>query len=102
MLDHKRGYRDAGEAEWFEWLDDSFFKRKKPEDLRAIIHDGPGSKYRWDMLDAVKLPKPHKMIVMPVGPEYCVDMWGSILQQLLAEIRGGINQQMKTFVFDKK
>jgi hypothetical protein len=54
------------------------------------------------MLDTVKISEPHEVIVMPVGPDHRVDVWGSVPQQLLTEIGGRIYQQVKTFVFDKK
>jgi hypothetical protein len=54
------------------------------------------------MLDAVKFPESHEVIVMPVGPDYRVDMRGFEPQQLLAEIRSGIYQQVKSFILNKK
>jgi hypothetical protein len=102
MPDDKRGYGNAGEAERFVWLDDPFIKRKKPEDIRAIIHDWGCGKYRRDMLDAVKIPESHEMIVMPVGPDHRVDVRGTVPKQLLTEIRRRIYQQVKAFVFNKK
>jgi hypothetical protein len=102
MLDYERGYGDVGYAERFIWLDDPFFEGKKPKDLCAIIHDGGCSVYLRDMLDAVKIPKSHEVIVMSVGPDHRVDVRGSIPQQLLTEVRRGIYQQVKAFIFDKK
>jgi hypothetical protein len=54
------------------------------------------------MLDTVKFTEPHKMIVMPMGPDYRVDVRGTVSQQLLTEIRRGIYQQVKAFVFNQK
>jgi len=102
MLDYERRYGDAGCAERFIWLDDPFFEGKKPEDLCAIIHDGGSSVYLRDMLDAVKIPKSHEVIVMSVGPDHRVDVRGSVPQKLLTEVRGGIYQQVKALIFDKK
>ena len=102
MLDYERGYGDVGYAERFIWLDDPSIKSEKPEDLRAIIHDRLCGEYRGDMLDAVKIPESHEMIVMSMGPDHRVDVRGSIPQQLLTEVRRGIYQQVKAFIFDKK
>ena len=102
MPDHERRYGNAKEAEGFVRLDDPLVKRKKPEDLCAIIHDRRWRKYLRDMLDAVKLPESHEMIVMPVCPDNCVDMRGSGFQELLAEIRRRIDQQVKALIFNKE
>src|SRR5512136_945416 len=102
MADDKWCYGDAIEVERFVGLDDPFIEREKPEYPRAIIHDRGGGEYRRDMLDAVEIPESHEVIVMPVGPDYRVDVRGSVPQQLLAKIRRGIYQQVKAFVLNEK
>ena len=84
------------------WLNDSFFKRKKPKYPGAVIHHGRGCENRGWVLDAVKFPESHEVIIMPMGPDYGIDMRGSVPEQLLAEVRGGVHQEMKTFVLDEE
>jgi hypothetical protein len=102
MVDNKRGYGNTAEAERFVRMDNPFIKRKKTEYPRAIIHDRGDGKYRRDMLDAIKLPKSHEVIVMPVGPDHRINMWGTVPEQLLAEVRRGVYQQVKAIVFNQK
>jgi hypothetical protein len=87
MPDQKRGYGNAEKAEGFIRLDDPLVKGQKPEDLRAIIHNGRGGKYPRDILDAVELTESHEMIIVPVCPDNRIDMGGSVVQELLSEIR---------------
>jgi hypothetical protein len=54
------------------------------------------------MLDAVKFPESHKVIVMPVGPDYRIDVRGSVPEELLAEVRRGVHQQVKAIIFNQK
>ena len=100
--DHKRSYGNAEEAEGFVRPDDLPFKCKKPEDLRAIIHDWLGGKYRRDLLDAVKIPKSHEVIIVSMCPDNRVDVRRSVFQELLAEIRRRIYQQVKALIFNKE
>jgi hypothetical protein len=72
---------------WFVGLNLSFIKRKKPEDFSAVIEDRGSGKYRWDLLNPVKLSKSDKMIIMPVSPDHSIDMRGTMQEKLLPEIR---------------
>jgi hypothetical protein len=83
-------------------MDNPFIKLKKTEYPRAIIHDRGAGEYRRDMLNAVKFPEPHEVIVMAVGPDHRIDMRGSVPEQLLTEIGRRVYQQVKAIVFNQK
>jgi hypothetical protein len=83
-------------------MDNPFIKLKKTEYPRAIIHDRGAGEYRRDMLNAVKFPESHEVIVMPVGPDHRIDVRRSVPEQLLAQVRRGVYQQVKAIVFNQK
>jgi hypothetical protein len=102
VIDDKRGYGNTAEAERFIGMNNPFFKPEKTEYPCAIIHNRWDGEYRRDMLDAVKFPESHKVIVMPVGPDYRIDVRGSVPEELLAEVRRGVHQQVKAIIFNQK
>src|SRR5271157_784740 len=77
-------------------------KWHKSEYPTAIRKYGRGCIYRREVLDPIELPIAHKMVIMPMCPDDCVDVGGSLQEELLPEVRRGINKDMVTLVFQKK
>jgi hypothetical protein len=86
MFNPKQCDRYPKHFEWLVRLNLSFVKSEKPEYFRTVIKDRGSSKYRWDLLDSVKLPKSDKMIIMPMGPDYSINMRGIGQEKLLPKI----------------
>jgi hypothetical protein len=84
---HEQRDCKAEHIKWLVGLNLSFIKGEKPEDFRTVIEDRGSGKYRWDLLNPVKLAKSDKMIIMPMSPDHSIDMRGTLQKKLLPEIR---------------
>jgi hypothetical protein len=62
------------EMEWFEWLRFMTPERKERKYPPAICHDRRRCIDGRHRLNPVKFSKPHKMVIVAMGPEYSIDM----------------------------
>jgi hypothetical protein len=77
-------------------------KRQESKNTPAIIHDRRGGENIRDFLHAVKFSKAHKMVIVTMSPYYRRDVRGTIQQELLAQIRGTIHQDMSSLSLDEE
>jgi hypothetical protein len=70
---------------------------------RSAIGDDPrASEYVGQILHPIKFTKTHEMVIMTVTPDDTVDSGRTGQEQLLAEIRSGLNEDLFIFLFDEE
>jgi len=87
MPDKKRRERKPEQGKRLVRFDPAFFERQEPERLRTITEDRRSGGDGRDILDPVKFTESDEMVIVPMGPDYCVNTGRSVQEQLLAKIR---------------
>lgn len=102
MDDRKEGYGYSVEFERAMFPYSVPPKIKEPEDFPAVLHNLFRCVHIRDLLNPVKFTKAHEMIIMAVGPEDCIDMGGSRMEELLAKIGACVDENILPARLDQK
>src|SRR5512136_496878 len=102
MIDGEKGDREAGKLEGEKGFHPVALEGKEGEEGCAVREGLIGCIDRGRVLDPIELAIAGVMVVMPVGPDHRVDARGARAEELLAEVRGGIDEEVPAPLFDEE